>query len=137
MEITYRGKCELTNKWVYGDLIQNDDGYFIVVDSEATNNYGDGTDLYATEFYKVREGTVGQYINREDENNVDIFMDDIIEFNDLRDGLRGVGIVQYANCSFFINTGHMSCYRWTDYNVKVLGNGIDDVELLNRILGDD
>lgn len=134
MEITYRGKCEVTNEWVYGDLAQNEQGYFIVVDSEAVNNYGDGTDFYATEFYKVREGTVGQYINRDDENHVDIFMGDIVEFKDLRDNSRKVGIVQYANCSFYINTSYMSCYRWTDYEVKVLGNGIDNVDLLERFL---
>lgn len=112
MEITFRGKREDNNKWVCGDLIQNEEGFYISLDSETNNDYGDGTELYSTYWYKVREGTVGQYINRDDVNSMDVYMGDIVKFKYLHDGIEGIGIVQYANCSFYINTGHMNCYRW-------------------------
>lgn len=32
MEITFRGKREDNNEWVYGDLIQNEEGYYISLD---------------------------------------------------------------------------------------------------------
>lgn len=134
MEITFRGKSAENDEWVYGDLIQNEEGCFISVDSETNNGYGDGTELYSTYWYKVRESTVGQYINRDDINSMDIFMGDIIKFKDLREGIESVGIVQYANCSFYINTGHMSCYRWMDYEIEIIGNGIDNPDLLKGIL---
>lgn len=135
MEITFRGKSVENDEWVYGDLIQNEEGCFISVDSEINNGYGDGTELYSTYWYKVREGTVGQYINRDDINSMDVFMGDIIKFKDLREGNESVGIVQYANSSFYINTGHMNCYRWMDYEIEKIDNGIDNPELLKDIIG--
>lgn len=134
MKIKFRGKTVDTNEWVYGDLLQNEEGCFIVLDSESSNNYGDGTDLYATNWYKVREGTIGQYINRDYAHSSDLYMGDIVEINDLRGNFKGVGVIQYNNCSFYINTGYMSCYRWTDYEVEKIGNGIDNPELLKEIL---
>jgi len=134
LEITFRGKREDNNDWVYGDLIQNEKGCFISLDSETSNQYGDGTDLYSTDWYKVRVDTVGQYINRDDINSTDVFMGDIIKFKDIHEGIEGVGIVQYDNCSFYIDTGHMSCYRWIDYEIEKIGNRIDNPELIREIL---
>lgn len=134
MEITFRGKRTDNNEWIYGDLMQNEEGCFISVDSETNDGYGDGTELYSTYWYKVREGSVGQYINRDDINSMDVYMGDIVKFKDLNDGTEGVGIVQYANCSFYINTGHMNCYRWTDYEIEIIGNGIENPELIKEIL---
>lgn len=133
MEVTFRGKSVDNNTWFYGDLIQNEEGYYISTDSETNNDYGDGSQLYSTYWYKVKEGTIGQYINLDDINSVDIYMGDIIKFKDIKENIERIGIVQYANCSFYINTGYMSCYRWMDYDVEVIGNGIDNPELLHDI----
>lgn len=43
MEITFRGKTEDNNEWIYGDLIQNEEGYYISVESETNNSYDDST----------------------------------------------------------------------------------------------
>lgn len=135
MEITFRGKRLDKDDWVYGDLIQNDNGYFIVYDSETDLSYnGNDTDLYATHFHEVREGSIGQYINLVDINSIDIFMGDIVKVRDNSNKIDFIGIVQYDNASFYINTGHISCYRWIDYEVEVIGNGIDSPELLKDII---
>ena len=134
MEITFRGKREDNNEWVYGYLLQNDDGTFIVYDSETDLSHnGIDRDLYATYFHKVSEGTVGQYINRDDLNSCDIFMGDIVKFIDNNYKFESVGIVDYANCSFYINKGHSSHYRWSDYDVEVIGNEIDNPMLVDEL----
>lgn len=52
--IEFSGKRVDNDSLAYGDLIQTVDGrYFISLTAEASNQYGDGMDLYSTEFYEV------------------------------------------------------------------------------------
>lgn len=65
----FRGKRIETNEWVYGHLLKNENGSYIVSDFDVNNFYGDSADLYATEWYKVKSETVGQYTGLKDKNN--------------------------------------------------------------------
>lgn len=61
-EIKFRGKSKKTNKWLYGDLLRNEQGAFAVVPPFKMNMANE------CNLYEVDEETIGQFTGLTDKN---------------------------------------------------------------------
>lgn len=124
-EILFRGRRKKGDKrWVEGDLTQGYAGYVGIVKWCCAG----------TSFEVVPE-TVGQYTGLTDKNGRKIFEHDIVKAYDPLDKRYFIGVVKYFDASFYIcDTNSVPCYfgeySFTDFEVEVIGNVYDDVNLL-------
>jgi len=148
-EIKFRGKSKETGKWVYGDLIQCD-GYYTIC-----NRTKIGENEYETLYYDVIPESVGQYTGKNDKNGVEIYEKDIIEIkNNVWDCDKEKDVwkkedvwikcdsLMYTKAYFDLDAKDMwdNGYSYEDWrtdwednkNIKVIGNIIDNKELLNK-----
>lgn len=69
-----------------------------------------------------------------DINEKDVYWGDIVKFKDVMHKFDSNGVVNFANASFFIQSGIMHHYRWIDYELEVIGNIYEDEKLAYNIL---
>lgn len=72
-----------------------------------------------------------QFTGLKDENGKEIYEGDIVKMKDVEDNIERIGFVDFNDGSFRINCGFITCYRWMDYEVEVIGNIYQNKELLN------
>lgn len=127
MELKFRGKCKISNKWVYGNLLQYENSISIL---EMTPNFK----------YKdipVFPDTVSQFTGKLDKNKKEVYEKDIVT-GKVGDNDNYVGVCKYEKrfCSFIFGkkTNSRSSRKTVTVNsvigLRVIGNEIDDKELI-------
>lgn len=124
-EILFRGKiielCEYQGQWLEGFYAVENGKPFIAIPKENGLNG----------FYCDPE-TVGQYIGL-DKNGTKIFEADIVKVYDVYCNETVVGVVEFCDGLFRIYDADFTSYdRWMNYEVEVIGNVYDDVNLLEE-----
>lgn len=141
-EIKFRGKNLNTKEWVYGDLLQWNDGETAIgVHGQFIDDGYHFNENYDKTPY-VDETTVGQYTSLKDKNGKEIYEGDIINVNGKYPKLIRY-IDEWASyclanltdldCDLKTRYWHqVSPCWWTDYKreIKVIGNVYDNPELL-------
>ena len=132
-EILFRGKTQIPcGKWIYGSLITDYPCCKNEVDETVKFHYiVDGTTKQLKNVSVVPE-TVGQYTGLTDKNGTKIFEGDIVKCKDHLEAkpFEFQGYIDFKNGSFVIVGDFMTHYRWLDYEVEVIGNIHDNLELL-------
>jgi len=114
-EIKFRGKDIVSKEWVYGDLLQYQDGCAI---RSCKGHY----------HYGVIPDTIGQYTGLKDKNGKEIYEGDIVY--DLTDRLEYEVIWDEETLAFLLRAcdGHiMSFFAPNEYK-EVVGNIYDDAK---------
>lgn len=135
-EIKFRGKDETLKKWLYGDLLQYNDGSVCI--GERSKTFTD--DGYQSPDYStllgIDEETIGQFTGFHDKNGKEIYQHDIIQlqvegekYNCLVEWNINIG----AWCISIENkcVGIKPLGEWLlDGSFVVIGNVFDNPELL-------
>lgn len=126
----YRG-LNMNGEWKYGSLIHTTMGN--TKTWIATSARGNGGWFNLMGRYYVKPKTVGQFTGRHDIKNVPVFEGDFLSCYDRLNKVRFEGYVDFADCSFRINSGFVTHYRWQDYEVIVIGNIHETPGFLNDL----
>lgn len=130
-EILFRGKLEYNGKWIYGDLLQYENGD-VAIFGEKLSSFG----CECTEMLKrdrVIPDTIGQYTGLKDKNGKNIFEGDIVII-----GEKLKTKVVYYDGAFRMqsefsptptDTTDMG-YMMREFSVRVIGNIHDNPELM-------
>ena len=102
----------------YGEMLFTDRGEFVIYDNTPRfNEYGDMIGMG-----KEAEETLEQYIGLSDINNIEIYKGDKVKCKDIYKGISFIGIVDFQDASFIIDSGLIQHYRWSDYEVEIIGH---------------
>ena len=145
-EIVFRGKSDVTNKFVFGDLVRNLDGRLTIIPpfKDGMNNHCDK--------YEIDENTIGQFTGLKDKNDKEIYEGDIV-----KTPMGNIGIIKFGTHEDIVHTREATrqgynvdcfeCTGWIFENIKtkevvfmdssviagdVIGNIYDNPELLKQ-----
>ena len=121
-DILFRGQTKSDKKWIYGNLLQTDDGVFIIQNYAPFEGIGK---------YEVISETVCQYTGLTDKNGRKIFENDILKLEDYH-GHRTVYVFYGEDCGcwFYGGDGFSDEYIFNGQQKEVIGNYFDNEDLL-------
>lgn len=140
-ELLFRGKLEYNGKWIYGDLLQYENGD-VAIFGEKLSSFG----CECTEMSKrdrVIPDTIGQYTGLKDKNGNKIFEGDILEYIGKReDNMNKVyrRKVVFHEGMFALLSKELPAYSALNYHCMkdgrfawhVIGNVHDNPELMKQ-----
>ena len=138
-EILFRGKLEYNGKWIYGDLLQYENGD-VAIFGEKLSSFG----CECTEMSKrdrVIPDTIGQYTGLKDKDGREIYEGDILQYiGKRRDNMNKVyrRKVVFHEGMFALLSKELSAYSALNYHCmedgrsawSVIGNIHDNPELI-------
>jgi len=118
--IKFRAKTLYGNKWVCGDLIQQN------IEYPRIYNWAAGTDN------TINPATIGQYTGINDKNNNEIYEEDIISIH----GVAWVVGWDTEDAGFYLFKSNMigSLDSFLSSEYSIIGNIYDNPELADKIL---
>lgn len=136
-EIKFRGKSE--DEWVYGMLLKVNEGetehgepynYLIQTDEK---EYGEYVKCFITD-----NNTIGQFTGLHDISQKEIYEKDIVQIESPNAESKIIGWIEYdlAYAAYILRGTRQPTHEfenfgdYLDYKIKVLGNIIDNPELL-------
>ena len=132
-EIKFRGKLEYNGKWIYGDLLQYENGDVAIFRDKLSSFGCECTEMSKRD--RVIPDTIGQYTGLTDKNGVKIFEGDVVII-----GEKLKAKVIYYDGSFRmqsefsptpIDTTDMG-YMMREFSIRVIGNIHDNPELIKK-----
>ena len=133
-DILFRGKRTDINKFVYGYLYGVYDGYCDILDPDKG-------------IYSVIKDTVGQYIEKEDKEEISIFEGDILQSLHFKEGNKKHYLIHYVAWNEEMMTWYAvnkdskdlkdgCCPLWVylknSKEIKIIGDIFDNPELLGK-----
>ncbi len=130
-EIKFRGKCERSDEWCYGSLV--DYGYDEMPEIQGFDVFREGNDNWKE--IKVIPETVGQFTGLYDKNGKEIYEGDIIAFMGMHYVIvfwSGMFYASVEECNKDIYGGYplWGCLDENHEIAGVIGNTHDNPELL-------
>lgn len=148
--IKFRGKRHDLNIWVYGDLLQYNEGSVAIGTHGRYTDDGYSFNDCWNETPYVDEETIGQFTGLLDKNGKEIYEGDMVRIRE-NIGLENVGVVEFIDGCFFVVVEKSETYTfrhalhikksvWKDmnanipieYEYEVLGNIVDNPELIKK-----
>lgn len=133
----FRGKTEISERWVVGDLLQWSDGEMSICENR---------NHFEKDRYGVIPETVGQYTGLMDKNGKRIFEGDVVKITDENVCFDTMAVIEFGNPNGLYNWGWqlkplenkpfaIEILHWVDMEdsgafIEVIGNIHDNPELL-------
>ena len=132
--ILFRGQTKSDKKWIYGNLLQTDNGTYVIQNYAPFEGIGK---------YEVDPETICQYTELTDKNGRKIFENDIVKINDnVKESFEiSDGVVIYHTGSFIIDGSNgngtlnsLFVIAGINYVLRgeVIGNIFDNPELIGE-----
>lgn len=133
MKNKFKGKRLDNNEWIYGDIIHCTPKRIMICPQNQYHEDGDFKGEYIGK--EVDPATVGQYINKNDDNDNEIFKGDICKITSCLDEVYiGEVVWNEASLCWAVDIGEdLYCFyeiNDCEHGIEVIGNIHDKPELL-------